>query len=606
MTMSMGMASSRARSVLAACGASACVLLALTACGDDGGPGTSAAGTSSSGGTSTGEGTSTGPAGSTSTAVVDDSGEGTTTTTDGSSGGSSSDGTSSGGDSTTGEPLCGPEDPGCGCDGIDVPDVEGLDENGDGIDGLRYCSVFVSALGGDDANDGLSLDAPVATLAAAIAISQGFDPPRPVLVAEGSYVGTVTVGNGTSLYGGYDASSWNHDLATNEVTVLGTEARALIADDIDAPTEIDGLTITAIDAAGPGESTYGIWVRNAPGGVLSFDHVVVVAGAAGAGEDGTAGATGANGAAGSPAGGGAGGAGGGSACGAVGGHGGAGNVCPSQSGQPGQAGGDPTGVGTGGSAGSSNCDGCFDEATAGGAGAPGSVGANGPAGMAPGDGAGAFSLNGLWLPPVGVDGGDGHNGGGGGGGGAGGFDSDPVGCDIALGEEPCSGGGGGGGSGGCGGDRGTLATAGGGSFALVVIDSEIQVTNAELLLGTGGDGGVGGDGGNGGSGGGFGLGAPPCACAICGEEPQPGAAGAGGGGGGGGAGGPGGCGGAVVGIASVGATTVDTSGVSFMGGAPGAAGAGGQGGVRADGFGTTAPDGPTGCAGLLADEQSYP
>ncbi|MEM7158296.1 MAG: hypothetical protein AAF799_35985 [Myxococcota bacterium] len=538
----------------------------------------------------------------------------------GDTGGSSSDGASSdGADDTgtttggeddssgsTGDGFCGPEDPGCGCDGVDVPDIEGMDENGDGIDGLRHCSVFVSELGGNDAASGLSPDDPVATIGRGIQIAQGFNPPRDVLIAEGVYAETVTVGAGSSLYGGYDASSWNRSVANNDTTVEAVEDRALIANDINEPTEIDGLTLVGANVGGSGDATYGVWVRDSPGQMLLIDHCTIVGGTGSDGNDGSDGSDGPNGVDGMNADLGLGGAGGVSACGAVGGQGGNGNICPSEDGTDGSAGGDGTMVGAGGGAGSSNCDGCFDGASPGAVGLPGAVGGSGGGGVASADIDGEFSASGFWIPPVGAAATDGLNGGGGGGGGAGGFDSDPFGCDIAPGEEPCSGGGGGGGSGGCGGDGGLPGESGGASFAVVIIDSEIEITNTDIMLGVGGNGGPGGDGGDGGTAGDFGTGAPPCPCATCGEEPEPGDNGGDGGAGGGGGGGPGGCGGMSIGIASVGMTMVTTGNVSFMGGTAGAPGMGGLGGVRGDGLAVSAPDGDSGCVGEVSDELTFP
>ncbi|MCA9655619.1 MAG: hypothetical protein KC501_37260, partial [Myxococcales bacterium] len=423
----------------------ACLSLTLAACGDDSSPGTSTTAAGGSGSTGMADGTTAastgGPMGTTAMGGTGDSGSSSGTSTGMADGGS---GTTEGGSESTGEGLCMPDEPGCGCDGIDVPDIDGLDENNDGIDGLAYCSVFVSALGGDDGNGGLSPDAPVATLARGIEIAQGFDPPRAVLVAEGTYVETVTVGNGTSMYGGYDASSWTRNLQTNTSTIEGTQARTLIANDIDLPTEIDGFTIVARDYVGGGQSTYGVWVRNAIGGLLHLDYCEIVGGTAGDGADGVDGAPGPNGGDGMPADQGTPGAGGASMCGATGGTGGHGDVCPSENGLPGSAGGDPTAVGAGGSAGSSNCDGCFDGASPGSLGGSGAVGSNGMAGTAGSDDDGSFGVMGLWQAATGSDASFGFNGGGGGGGGAGGFDSDPFGCEIDGSSGPCSGGGGGG------------------------------------------------------------------------------------------------------------------------------------------------------------------
>jgi hypothetical protein len=155
---------------------------------------------------------------------------------------------------------------------------------------------------------------------------------------------------------------------------------------------------------------------------------------------------------------------------------------------------------TGGAAGASECEGntCSDEGQNGTPGINGHAGVNGAGGDTASDNEGTFGGDGIWVPPAGADAASGDNGSGGGGGGAGGYDVDSgIFCTFADGEG-IGGGGGGGGAGGCGGDAGQAGMPGGGSFAIVVVNSSISVTNTDLFLADGGNGGNGGDGGNGG------------------------------------------------------------------------------------------------------------
>ncbi|MCA9653132.1 MAG: hypothetical protein KC501_24675, partial [Myxococcales bacterium] len=423
------------------------------------------------------------------------------------------------------------------CDMMDDPDVNGLDENGDGLDGLAGCSVFVNAAVGSDLNDGLAMDDPVATIARGIEIAGTFSPPRPVLVAEGTYNETVNLDSGVSLYGGYDESTWERDVFLNETVIAGTEFRTLVAINLNEAVEVDGFTIQGLSFNDMGQSTYAVWVRDTPEGLLTIDYCTVIAGDGGDGPDGNDGMAGEDGGNGTQgASNGNGGSAGTSGCGAVGGVGGDGSGCPTLNGGNGSAGGDPTAVGIGGAAGASECSGntCNDQGGNGVSGNDGSVGVNGVGAPTSMDPDGDFGGDGLWAPPVGTSATRGNHGGGGGGGGAGGYDVDSgILCTFASGEG-IGGGGGGGGAGGCGGELGETGGPGGGSFCIVAINSSIDITNTDLFLGNGGNGGDGGDGGNGG---GAGTGAGGAQGTDNGGEPGAGAAGGDGGGGGGGGGG---------------------------------------------------------------------
>ncbi len=579
-------------------GASLVALAAVGACaGDD------AAGTSFTPPASTSEtGTGTDPSITTGASITE------TGTADGGMSTGMVDDSTDGGMDTTGDPDTG--DSGTtgsmadACDEVDIPDINGLDENNDGLDGVLGCSIFVNASTGSDLNDGDTPDVPVATIERGIEIASTYNPPRPVLVAAGTYNETVNLDSGVSLYGGYDNATWDRDVFQNPTIIEGDEFRAVVAINLNEAVEVDGFTIRGQDFMDGSQSTYGVWVRDTPEGLLTIDYCTIEAGNAGSGADGQNGGDGEDG-----GGGGNGlsngtqGAGGVSGCGAVGGPGGDGGSCPSTNGQTGSAGGDATAVGSGGGAGVSHCgDGCDDTGSNGTMGLAGSVGVNGLGGQMASDNDGDFGGDGLWVPPQGALSTRGANGGGGGGGGAGGFDEDAgIFCTFDSGNG-IGGGGGGGGAGGCGGIEGGVGEAGGGSFGLVAFNSSVDVSNTDFVLGAGGNGGDGGDGGDGG------LGASPGSGANGtdnGGEPGNGAGGGAGGGGGGGGGGSGGCGGSAIGIAEVGSSSVGVANVSFSGGAAGSAGSGGVGGLRADGVGLSAPNGANGCAGVVSDERAY-
>ncbi|MBL8948183.1 MAG: hypothetical protein JNK45_33725, partial [Myxococcales bacterium] len=389
----------------------------------------------------------------------------------GGSGSASAEGdTSTGGADTTSAPADTSGDGSSGETGtvecteqVDEPDADGLDENGDGVDGVACGAVFVSADGGSDLNDGLTSDDPVQTISHAIELASASNPPRMVLVAAGTYVETVNLASGVSVYGGYDPASWGRNTENNVTTIQGTEPRTIIAQNLDLFTEFDGFTVEGLDYASGGQSTYGVWVRDTPENLLRLDWLTVVAGDAGDGADGDDGAQGDNGGNGTNGSGQFGGDGGTSTCGAVGGPGGDGMSCPATDGDDGSAGGAPTVVGAGGPAGASQCNSsCNDSGADGTDGNDGNVGINGGGAETAVDNLGTFGGDGLWTPPAGDEATSGNNGSGGGGGGSGGHDSDDaVSCCFGpFAGDGFGGGGGGGGAGGCGGEAGETGQPG--------------------------------------------------------------------------------------------------------------------------------------------------
>jgi hypothetical protein len=481
----------------------------------------------------------------------------------------------------------------------DRPDVNGTDENCDGMDGIRVRSVFVATPqnGGDDSNSGRTVNDPLATVTEGIEVASNCSPECDVLISAGTYDETVTLVTGVHLYGGYDSTTWVRNPSSHTTVIQGQNKRAVIANNLGGKTVVDGLEIHGTSYSGNGRSTYGVWVENTSSGNLELDYVRVEAGDGGDGMTGGDGGGGADGSNGSVASDNSGGAGGSSSCGADGGAGGWSWDCGNSPGDRGLAGGDSTGGGYGGAAGTNQCGGCSDSGGGGGNGSSGDDGSNGSGGSGPTDKWGSFNSGTFWTGATGAAGSSGTNGRGGGGGGAGGSDKDGWVCGN---ETDVGGGGGGGGAGGCAGSGGQPGRPGGGSFGIVLKDSEFRIEHSTVVLGAGGDGGDGGRGGDGGSAG----------AGRSGDSYEPeggtGGAGADGGDGGAGGGGPGGCGGPAIGIAEVGSSNYTGNDLTFNGGGGGSGGAGGAGGYVGGNTGQSrASSGDDGCDGGTADTRSY-
>lgn len=458
-------------------------------------------------------------------------------------------------------------------------------------------AVFVDGERGSDSDDG-SAATPYRSLGRAIEDAPGRDI---YLRSVGSYdatEATLAVGDGVSLYGGYD-ENWVRDTnrravidgAPVAIALTGTGERwlsaievvaaaagpespsfAVVADEVGTLHVLDSRLVAGAAGAGV-EGRPGLWssgLRIGSGNEVRIERSTVNAGRGGAGGAGVAPpAPAAPTDSGRAASGRTGGSGGGAAT-LIGGRGGdGGNTSPGQAAAGGGAGGTPDApnglAGTGGVGG------------AGGVGGSGGIG-NGSAG------------NGATLP-VGRPGERGDPGGEAAGGSGGGGGNGPVLLD--------GGGGGGGGAGGAGADGGTPGGGGGGSVGVWIEDLDRLIVVESLIAGgRGGDGGSGGLGTPGQVGGAGGTGA-------AGADGLLADGGDGGGGGGGGAGGSGGQGGGGAGGPSFGLLTTDTSAVAVTastvrGGAGGAGADGGVGG--APGLGGDDGDGRRG--GLGGDPAS--
>ncbi len=539
--------------------------------------------------------------------------------------------------------------PGCEClpsSSTDLPDVDGIDANCDGIDGEIARSVFVSKTG-DDAGLG-TLDDPLRTIQAGITKATQLGR-RDVLVATGVYVESIGLENRINVFGGYAPSFLERDRFTHESAILGVEPtdarRGTVNADGIATTAanalvFDGFSVFGANNPNVGGNSYGIYLRNV-GANLTVSNNYVVAGTAGAGTAGTKGTDGTRGNNGSVGVGASwtspertcdaadvaeGGVGGAQTCGGVsvaGGKGGT-RVCPlapnpvstgvQTPSEPEYGGAGRRGAEAGGLGGNPGWDDRVSTACTtvsssntndsfGANGALGATGANGSLAAACSQTSGTVDASGQWVNGSPGAAGSGASGfGGGGGGGAGGVDVHTCNLRIVVG-----GSGGGGGSGGCAGTGGLSGGSGGGSFGIFLAYTSAPaalpaIRNNQVLRGRGG---VGGSGGAGGVGGAGGLGAtggssrrgqeagsafPFNCCASGGGD------GGAGGAGGHGAGGAGGCGGSTYGI-YIAPVALGVSRANITGNTTPAGGAGGAAGPGGTSLGNV---GPAGSVGLNA------
>jgi hypothetical protein len=481
---------------------------------------------------------------------------------------------------------------------LDLPDLAALDTNCDGIDGSLSACVFVDGKLGKDYAAG-TIDAPKATIAAALSEVVVDIARNCILVAQGSYFEPgLIVPPGVHLWGGYASGSFGVAAGVRSQLQGGAIALRLLG--TAGSASVGRMDVSAASGKAPGESSVGIVVHGLEDALLADLKVSTGSGApgqsgatGGPGQPGMAGEDGSKGCLASSFCGG-----GGASCqlyanGAMG----AGALTCGGYGQ-GKSVMAPVGWKpewldefdwSGGKYGEPSC--CFKKLGPAAGGAPGQKGkeeagdathgqpgVSGPGG-AGGDGAGTsawLSLQGMSM----ANGQSGHPGSDGCGGGGGGKGDN---YDSWLECEQLGGGGGGGGSGGTGGLGGTGGHAGGSAVGILFHKASGVVLHSQVSAGPGGAGGAGGMGGNGGVGGAGGLGGKGLSKSGHGGNGGHGGAGGGGGGGGGGRGGN------SVALAMSLGYAVEVIDSTLTSGSPGKGGKGGSGGL---------PGGKVGANGL--------
>jgi hypothetical protein len=395
---------------------------------------------------------------------------------------------------------------------------------------------------GDNANPGTRAR-PFNSVQAAIDAAHAAGRRGDVYVAAGTYtyVGSLMLRPGVSVYGGFHPVTWLRDIEAHRPTIQGGSyaVAGLQANDL----TLEGLRIVAADNTLAGGGSAVLQLHNSRNARVRGNVLEAGAGRAGAdGGNGANGSNGSNGSSGANSGGGTNAGGAGGSLYNAGGRGGNGVLGNSPPGE--------RGYGPGG----------------GSAGAGGSLNKNGGhAGSATADGApGTNGVAGLAIAPIvgdpanGGAGQTGQNGSGGGGGGGGG------GSGVASGAA-----GGGGGGGGQGGGPGIGGGGGGGSFGIILSGTtSAEVVDNRITTKNGGNGGRGGTGGAGGARGAQGAGGSGTALLLgSGGWGGHGSAGGRGGHGGGGGGGP------SIGIVETGSASAELTRNTIS---IGAAGTGGQ------------------------------
>ncbi|MGD8727645.1 MAG: hypothetical protein PVH40_08370, partial [Gemmatimonadales bacterium] len=244
-------------------------------------------------------------------------------------------------------------------------------------------ALFVSPDGANtnDGTPGAPLGSIQAAIDRAVADGQGAD----VYVAEGQYEGSLTLGDGVSVYGGYRAEVWSRDVDTYRTAIVGG-TQAIVGDAVSELT-VSGLVVQSADVEADASrdlrSSYGVVLRNSRG--VRLTENTISAGAGGRGEEGFPGWAGQDG-----------------ESGVDGGNGSCDNEnAPGKGGGGGQGWPYSGGAGGGGGTGGSGQDGAWGQGPAGGA--PGAGGANNSS-----DRAGSGSDGG--IGDVGGDGSDGDHG----------------------------------------------------------------------------------------------------------------------------------------------------------------------------------------------------
>ncbi len=435
----------------------------------------------------------------------------------------------------------------------DVPDMDGIDTDCDGVDGEVERAIFVSIEYGYAGAAGTPTE-PMNDIEEAILLANASNPKKYLIIGSGYYNQTFTIRAGVHMYGGYDDRNFAWSRVSGDYSVFQSSTYiGQSIENIQQETILQKVAfLNTIGGLQYGRSSYGLVIRNS-NNQLKLDHCRITAVDGYVGQNGSSGINGAfcwdanqngqcevdsedrNGD---------------SSCSTLdcgGGRGTDGETdcsnCNLNGGDPGVGGfsvcGSGYSGGYGGWAGSylGTDNGSSGSGPAGGSGGrytdrDGNNGGSGAGNRHGSDGQGGSNSgylddSGLWVANGGTDGTAGQNGDSGSGGGGGFGDS---------GWDEGAGGGGGGGAG-CGGTAARGGGGGGGVFGVFLIDSSPSLHDCEIITGNGGNGGNGGQGGQGRSGGSGGQGGNGRDGAGDGGDGGSGGQGGNGGHGGGGAGG---------------------------------------------------------------------
>jgi hypothetical protein len=166
-----------------------------------------------------------------------------------------------------------------------VTDAGGWDANTDADADLPM--VYVSLFGCDGPGCGTKTN-PCRTIQRGIDRA-GVVRASSVDVGFGTYLGSVTVPAGLSVYGGFTAAWTPTDGGAAPTIIEGTQGPAVTVSGVVGAPALSTLTIWSKQTASPGESLYGVFISGTPdGGTLTLDNLEVAVGNAGSGGAGAA------------------------------------------------------------------------------------------------------------------------------------------------------------------------------------------------------------------------------------------------------------------------------------------------------------------------------
>ena len=179
------------------------------------------------------------------------------------------------------------------CDGLidegfaaldDEPDTLGEDTNCDGVDGTIARSLFV-APNGNDRNNGLTPDAPLATIGRAMRLTVALPGRDRILVQSGLYRSneTITLIGGTSMHAGYGAGFGVRDEQRATVIIAATPGLQAIA--LGQPTRLERFSFEIEDQDASSAAAVGLVVTESADNLELVDCDLT----AGRGGDGRAG-----------------------------------------------------------------------------------------------------------------------------------------------------------------------------------------------------------------------------------------------------------------------------------------------------------------------------
>lgn len=154
----------------------------------------------------------------------------------------------------------------------DLPDADFTDTNCDGIDGDRSRAVFVAPHGSDDRPG--TLDSPVATLTRGIELARQAG--KSVYACTGTYPENLVLEDAAvNIYGGYDCGhGWRR--GSKPATIAPAEGRPLTIRNVADPMLLSHLRFVAADVVVEGDSSVAALVVDSLN--LRFEHVEFEAG----------------------------------------------------------------------------------------------------------------------------------------------------------------------------------------------------------------------------------------------------------------------------------------------------------------------------------------